>query len=238
MKVQLNISEDPNIYMIMDYYFATDDDKKDYGQLLAEADAEGNGFGFVYMYTVEKTVNRLQEEWNNCKTTKNSDLMIGTLNRFGSIIREAVDKAMQDYLFSHDGHIDSWPISKTEFGFEVKNTDGKNILLEFDYFSPDFSVQGTKTNSNGDVTVIGRNHCLIYRSGYAPQDTDEYAQMKAKLKTNPTLELSAEYRKAQQENEEYLEQLQQFADAWHKEWFEICDKFMANSEGFMEGSLW
>lgn len=240
MKIQLNISEDPNIYTIMDYIFATEEkyQSKDYEQLLAGEEAEGNGFGFVYMYVVNETVDALQKEWEAHKTEMTSDRLIRTLNRFEGIIREAVDKALQEYVFQHDGYIDSWPISQTEFGFEIKDNHGKSRHCFFDYFGSDIGVQGFETKDGRKIPVIGRDRDLVFRSGCVPQDTDEYAQMKARLQTNPALSLSPEYKRVQQENEEHHEQQRRFAAAWHREWFTISENFKINSEDFMDGILW
>ena len=164
--------------------------------------------------------------------------MIETFNKFDYSIREAVDKAMQEYLYRHNGYIDSWPVLKTELGFELKSKSGKSMKYEFDYFGSDVSVKKVETKDCSITTFIGRDHHLVYRSGCILQDLDEYVQMNEKLKTTPELQFSAECRKLQQEIEEYHHQQQQFSDVWHREWFDICDSIAFGFEEPMKEMPW
>lgn len=174
MKIQLNISDDPNFYTIMDFMFETDGyQAEDYDRLLVQAEAAGNGFGFAYMSAVQKAADRLQKEWSGCEPEFSSDWLIKTFNEFDNIIRQAVDKALQEYLYAHNGYIDSWPVPFTEIGFELNGKGGQSIRYEFEYFGSDFSVQKVKTEGNKTMTGIGRGRNLKYRSGCILPDMDE-----------------------------------------------------------------
>lgn len=76
---------------------------------------------------------------------------------------------MGEYLLSHNGHIDSWPVPVTEIGFELKGKGGQSIQHEFEYFASDFSVQNVKTEGGKTMTAIGRGRGLVYRSGHTMQ---------------------------------------------------------------------
>lgn len=66
---------------------------------------------------------------------------------FGFAYMSAVQKAadeLQEYLYSHNGYIDSCPVPFTDIGFELKGKDGQSIKYEFEYFGSDFGVQNVK----------------------------------------------------------------------------------------------
>lgn len=239
MAIRLNISDDPNIYTIMDFLFVTEEHTAgDYGELLAQEEAEGHGFGFVYMSTVQKTVDSLQSEWSGRAPAFTTDWLIRTFAEFDRCIRAAVDQALQEYIFSHDGFIDSWPIPATEIGFSFQDEHGKTARYEFEYFGADYCVQKTGADSRETTTTLGRGKRLTYRTGCQLLDTDEYRQMMARHRITPFFQLSAEYRRIKQENEAHHQQQQSFADAWHRPWFEICDNFMSNCCDTMDHMSW
>ena len=229
MGIRLNISDDPYIYTIMDFLFVTDGHTaEDYPELLAQEEAEGHGFGFVYMSTVQKTVDELQNQWRGGAPAFTADWLVSTFAQFDRRIRAAVDQALQEYVFSRDGYIDSWPIPATEIGFTFRDEHGKTAQYEFEYFGSDDRVQNVGENHRGKTTTLGRGRSLTYHTGCALLDTDEYRQMTARHRVTPIFQLSAEYRRIQQENEAFHQQQQRFADAWHRAWFEICDNFVSN----------
>lgn len=99
-------------YTAEDYRRTTNNyHREDYDQLLAEAEAEGNGLGFVYMSSVQKSVKRYEKMWAEYDQVKNfasrstKDSLMDQINKFNRLVRQKAAQDMQDYIIEHEGRI-------------------------------------------------------------------------------------------------------------------------------------
>ena len=176
-------------YTAEDYRRATNNyQREDYDQLLAEAEAEGNGLGFVYMSSVQKSVKRYEKMWAEYDQVKNfasrstKDSLMDQINKFNRLVRQKAAQDMQDYIIEHEGRIGSWPLSRTDFGFVSENSrTGEDVKVYFDYFSSDFVPSKVDIVDDREHTTYAQQPGLTYRMECIPEDSDEYTAFRKKL---------------------------------------------------------
>lgn len=147
-------------------------DEADVDILSLGAAMEPFGFVSAFWESYEQSTSNHLPKYSYKENDRKSDIannICQSINGYYDQIRREIDQDMQEYLLTHDGVIEAWPLSRASDTFYDDTLD---LNFRFDYFGTDYDFDWAK----GSYVAKNKKPGRIYRNTYRFPGTEEYNQ--------------------------------------------------------------